>query len=69
MKGEERILKHQVMKKGKYLRLENMELNAEIALLAVINLCHVWAPMHEYTNKLGKKNTVVCFIQGRFSVD
>lgn len=31
--------KDQVMKKGKYLRLGNAELNAEKALLAVINMC------------------------------
>lgn len=48
--------------------MENVELNAERALLAIIHLCHVWAPMHEYTTKLGNK-TIVCFIQGCFSVD
>ena len=52
------------MKKGKYLRLENVELNAERALLAVIHLCHVWAPMHEYMTKLGKKQNNCMFHSG-----
>lgn len=65
--AESRILKHQVMKKGKDLRLENVELDAEMVLLAVINIGHAWAPTHEYRNKLEEKPMIIGLIQGCFA--
>ena len=55
------------MKKGKDLRLENVELDAEMVLLAVINIGHAWAPTHEYRNKLEEKPTIIGLIQGCFA--
>lgn len=55
------------MKKRKYLRLGNVGFNAEIALLAVIHLCHVWAPRRN-AQKLGKHTHNRCFTRGCFSV-
>lgn len=43
-----------------------MELNAEIALLAAINICHWWVHLHEHMNKLGKNTQLYVSFRDAF---